>query len=251
MYLLLLIQRYGAWRGGLLYFKLNILKTSALKLPEHQKPVLLRRDVQDVHAFAQVFVHREYDFNWPEDVRRIVDGGANVGFASLYFKAAFPKAQIHAVEPHPHNAAAFRNNTDHLEGITLSQKALHHADHVKLQLTDEGFGSNGFMTREGTSDHHVAEVETISIGGIQRAMGWAGIDLVKIDIEGGEMSLFQENLDWMDCTRFIVLEFHERMVPSSSKPALKALADKGFSLLDVRGENLLFGRSSEALLSSR
>ena len=108
MYLLLLIQRYGAWRGGLLYFKLNILKTSALKLPELQKPVQLRRNVQDVHAFAQVFVHREYDFNWLEDLRRIVDGGANVGFASLYFKAAFPEAQIHAVEPHPHNAEAFR-----------------------------------------------------------------------------------------------------------------------------------------------
>ena len=246
MYLLLLIQRYGVWRGGLLYFKLNILKTSAIKLPELQKPVQLRRNVQDVHAFAQVFVHREYDFNWLEDLRRIVDGGANVGFASLYFKAAFPEAQIHAVEPHPHNAEAFRKNTDHLEGITFSQKALHYNDHVKLELTDEGFGSNGFMTRVGSSANRVADVDAISIDAIQRAMGWDGIDLVKIDIEGGEQALFQANLDWMDCTRFIVLEFHERMVPSSSKSALKALAEKGFAVLDVRGENVLFGRPSKA-----
>jgi hypothetical protein len=67
-------------------------------------------------------------------------------------------------------------------------------------------------------------------------------DLVKLDIEGREHALFQDNLDWMEGKRFIVLEFHERMVPSSSKPALQALADKGFAVLDVRGENVLFGR---------
>ena len=245
MYLLLLIQRYGAWRGGLLYFRLNILKTSSIRLPDFKNPIHLRRDVQDVHAFAQVFLHREYDFDWPSDVRRIVDGGANVGFASLYFKGQFPEAQIHAVEPHPHNAEAFRKNTAYLEGITLSQKAIHHSDHVHLRLTDEGFGSNGFMTRDEASGSAVADVETLSIGGIQKAMGWEAIDLVKLDIEGGEEALFQANLEWMECTRFIVLEFHERMVPSSSKPALRALADKGFAVLDVRGENVLFGRPSQ------
>lgn len=245
MYLLLLIQRYGAWRGGLLYFRLNILKTSSIRLPEFQNPVHLRRDVQDVHAFAQVFLHREYDFDWPSDVRRIVDGGANVGFASLYFKGQFPQAQIHALEPHPQNAEAFRKNTAHLEGITLSQKALHHSDHVRLRLTDEGFGSNGFMTRDEASGSTVADVETMSIGGIQQAMGWEAIDLVKLDIEGGEQALFEANLEWMESTRFIVLEFHERMVPSSSRPALRALADKGFAVLDVRGENVLFGRPSQ------
>ena len=245
MYLLLLIQRYGAWRGGLLYFRLNVLKASSIQLPEFSRPVHLRRDLQDVHAFAQVFIHREYDFDWPEDVRRIVDGGANVGFASLCFKGQFPEAQIHAVEPHPHNAKAFRNNTSHLEGITLSQKALHHSDNVQLRLTDEGFGSNGFMTREEASNNMVGDVETTSIGGIQKTMGWEEIDLVKLDIEGGEHALFQANLDWMERTRFIVLEFHEWMVPSSSKPALQALADKGFAVLDVRGENVLFGRLSQ------
>ena len=76
-------------------------------------------------------------------------------------------------------------------------------------------------------------------------MGWEAIDLVKLDIEGGEQALFEANLEWMECTRFIVLEFHERMVPSSSKPALRALADKGFAVLDVRGENVLFGRPSQ------
>ena len=228
-----------------MYFKLNILKTSAIKLPELQKPVQLRRNVQDVHAFAQVFVHREYDFNWLEDLRRIVDGGANVGFASLYFKAAFPEAQIHAVEPHPHNAEAFRKNTNHLEGITFSQKALHHNGHVKLELTDEGFGSNGFMTREGSSANRVADVDAISIDAIQRAMGWDGIDLVKIDIEGGEGVLFEDNLDWMDVTRHIVLEFHERMVAGSSAPVLQAMSSKGFLVADVRGENVLFSRAGE------
>ena len=75
------------------------------------------------------------------------------------------------------------------------------------------------MTRARRQDNTVADVETLSIGGVQKAMGWERIDLVKLDIEGGEQALFEANLEWMECTRFIVLEFHERMVPSSSKPA--------------------------------
>ena len=71
------------------------------------------------------------------------------------------------------------------------------------------------------------------------------MDLVKLDIEGGEGVLFEENLDWMDVTRHIVLEFHERMVQGSSAPVLAALSAKGFRVADVRGENILFSRAGE------
>jgi hypothetical protein len=40
----------------------------------------------------------------------IVDGGANVGYSSLYFARLYPSAQIIAVEPDEENAAVFKLN---------------------------------------------------------------------------------------------------------------------------------------------
>lgn len=242
MYWLLLTQRYGLWRGLWLYLQFKWLERPTLQLPELERPVSFREGMSERYAFAQVFIDREYDFNWGDDPRRIVDAGANVGFATLCFKQQFPDAEIAAVEPHPGNAVAFRDNTAHLNDVELFEAALHNRSGETLAVTDEGFGSNGFMTRSDGGDQRVAEVSSVSIADIMARRGWADIDLVKIDIEGGEGVLFEAHLDWMDVTRHIVLEFHERMVPGSSVPVLKAMTAKGFRVADVRGENILFSR---------
>jgi len=228
-----------------LYVWFKLLERPTLKLPELERPIAFRKDMSERHAFAQVFIHREYDFEWGGALERIIDGGANVGLATLYFKERFPKAHIAAVEPHPGNAEAFRGNTAHLEGVDLFEAALHSRSGETLAVTDEGHGSNAFMTRPDGAEKAVAEVATVTIFDLMERMGWSSLDLVKIDIEGGEGVLFEENLDWMDVTRHIVLEFHERMVAGSSAPVLQAMSSKGFLVADVRGENVLFSRAGE------
>lgn len=242
MYWLLLTQRYGLWRGLWLYLQFKWLERPTLQLPELERPIAFRKGMSERHAFAQVFIHREYDFNWGDGLRRIVDAGANVGLATLCFQQQFPDAVIAAVEPHPGNAEAFRGNTAHLPGVELFEAALHNRSGETMAVTDEGFGSNGFMTRSEGSGQGVAEVPSVSIADIMVRMGWTDVDLVKVDIEGGERVLFEAHFDWMDVTRHIVLEFHERMVPGSSVPVLKAMTAKGFRVADVRGENVLFSR---------
>jgi FkbM family methyltransferase len=228
-----------------LYIRFKLLERPTLKLPELERSVAFRKGMQERHAFAQVFIHREYDFDWGSDLERIVDAGANVGMATLYFKQRFPEAHIAAVEPHPGNAEAFRGNTSHLGGVELFEAALHSRSGETLAVTDEGHGSNAFMTRADGGEQAVAEVATVTLSDLMQRMGWPSVDLVKIDIEGGEGVLFEASLDWMDVTRHIVLEFHERMVAGSSAPVLQAMAAKGFLVADVRGENVLFSRTGE------
>ena len=245
MYWLLLTQRYGLWTGAWLYIRFKLLELPTLKLPELERPIAFRKGMSERHAFAQVFIQREYDFDWGGELERIVDAGANVGLATLYFKERFPRARIAAVEPHPGNAEAYRGNTAHLKGVELFEAALHCRSGETLAVTDEGHGSNAFMTRANGGAQTVAETETVTISDAMQRMGWQALDLVKIDIEGGEGVLFEDNLDWMDVTRHIVLEFHERMVAGSSAPVLQAMSSKGFLVADVRGENVLFSRAGE------
>ena len=228
-----------------MYIRFKLLELPTLKLPELERPIAFRKGMSERHAFAQVFIKREYDFDWGGELERIVDAGANVGLATLYFKERFPRARIAAVEPHPGNAEAYRGNTAHLKGVELFEAALHCRSGEALAVTDEGYGSNAFMTRPDGAGKAVAEVATITVSDLMERMGWPSLDLVKLDIEGGEGVLFEENLDWMDVTRHIVLEFHERMMERSSAPVLAALSAKGFLVADVRGENILFSRTGE------
>jgi hypothetical protein len=46
----------------------------------------------------------------PDDVRIVVDCGANIGITSLFLAARYPRAKILSVEPHPENFALLKAN---------------------------------------------------------------------------------------------------------------------------------------------
>src|SRR5205823_6224497 len=89
----------------------------------------------------QTFVDRQYELSWPAELgerirvqyerlladgRRplIVDAGANIGAASLWFARMFPDAIIAAVEPEPGNAAVLRRNIEGRPNIRLFEAAI-------------------------------------------------------------------------------------------------------------------------------
>jgi len=83
----------------------------------------LRPGTSDLDSFEQIFLGGEYGLRWwwlrrhdVETIYRaterplILDLGANVGLASLYFRKVWPRARIVAVEPDTGNVALARRN---------------------------------------------------------------------------------------------------------------------------------------------
>ena len=89
------------WPGLLTVVKARTLKRVLLFQvvhPEIRFPFHLRIPSSDMFTYEQVYLKREYDFVAHESPRVIVDAGANIGLASLYFANRFPKARIIAIE---------------------------------------------------------------------------------------------------------------------------------------------------------
>ncbi len=81
----------------------------SLRLPGYPAPILLRTRTSDIQTFGQVFVAREYDFPLPgPEPRLIVDGGAYVGYTTLFFAHRYPNAKILAIEPAAENFRILR-----------------------------------------------------------------------------------------------------------------------------------------------
>ena len=211
--------------------------TLALDAPGTGRRIRLRPFSSDHLVFEQVFVHEEYAIDLPFTPRSILDAGANIGAASLALGSRFPAASILAVEPEhsnfkllSKNARAWGNGSN----ITLIEGAVWH-ESGSLNLQDPAHGKWGFRVSAGGGG---TSVPAFSIDDLARRAGVEAFDLVKIDIEGGELELFSQNTDWVDKTRAIIVEPHDRSRPGCSEAFRRAVPAERFDHVES-GENLI------------
>ena len=70
-------------------------------MPNLQHPIVIRPRSTDRFVFEQIFLDSDYELTVDLSPHFIVDAGANVGFASIYFANRYPGATIIALEPEP------------------------------------------------------------------------------------------------------------------------------------------------------
>lgn len=222
-------------------FKNDICET--VYVPGYERPILLRSHTTDFSTFKQIFHLKEYDIKFNFTPTVIIDAGANIGLASLFFNNRFPNALVYAIEPESTNFAALKNNVYNFPNIIIHHAALHHTANLELQLFDRGIGHWGFSTQKIDSQTEMersSRVGTISIDSLMTRYEINCIDILKIDIEGAENELFTSYYSgWLPKTRCIIIEFHDQYAPGSEAMIRKILNSFGFCCFK-KGENWVF-----------
>jgi FkbM family methyltransferase len=205
----------------------------------------------DWSTVYQIFINCEYDIdltsryfqlgngNQVEQSKSklILDLGANIGVAAVYFSIVFPDSHIVCLEPASGNLNLLKTNTKGLNNIEILHGAIGSQD-GELSLFDPGIGNNGFRTF-GPQVDEVERVKSYSVHTVLELFPSSEPFLIKIDIEGAEKQLFSENTDWIDRFKVIIIEIHDWMLPgeSISSNLLAALGGRNRDLL-FKGENL-------------
>jgi FkbM family methyltransferase len=212
--------RYLLWRLGGKRWEVALRMKSGKRLlfrPE-------TRFDRDYGTSYDVFTRRLYDVDLL-DARWIVDLGANVGFASLFFCERFPNARIDAFEPHPGHCERARrlfaiNGVE--ERVTLHQEAVSNRA-GEMRLTDESTASR--LTNNASEPG--INVRTVDF--FEWAKQRGTIDILKIDIEFGEYPLLADpRFAELDC-RHIVMEWHEDDVrPDGGTSSVDTLRRPGY-----------------------
>jgi FkbM family methyltransferase len=133
----------------------------------------------------------------------ILDIGAHVGSASVYFADRFPGATIHAYEPSPENASYARQN---LAGIAkLTERAIVGVGTPERVTLFNGKDNTGQRSihQLGEQRPDGVEVQTMRGRDLPRA------DLIKLDCEGCELAVLRD-YPYLDGVRAIMLEWHSR-----------------------------------------
>jgi FkbM family methyltransferase len=224
---------------------------SSMRVPGVSQPIWLREGTSDFEIMEQIFLRREYDFaEWRAHhtmiqhayadilgagkVPVIIDCGANVGFASIWFAQAFPCAMVYAVEPEPGNFAMLDRNIAPYANVTGIQAGI--SDRItRVSLRNPEDEPWACQTEETES----GGVETVTIPDLLAASPNSVPLIVKVDIEGYETSLFRSNTAWAEATPLVVFEMHDWLFAwrGTGDAMLRCLTRRPRDYL-VRGENI-------------
>ena len=170
--------------------------------------------------------------------RNIIDLGANIGLASLYFSKRFPDARIVAVEPLPSNAEILRYNLGSLVAAGRC-KVLEGAVWDRDDCVLHGMETNGEYCAARIEESRPGRggIRGFTMRSILEESGFPEVDLLKVDIEGAEVRLFSSNVDWLDRVRALAIEFHGSSRQESRFDTI--MSQRGFSLTNENSHTVL------------
>jgi FkbM family methyltransferase len=208
-------------------------------------PFYLRIPSSDTYTYHSIILNQDYQFKTNKTPQVIIDAGANIGLASIYFANQYPQAKVIAIEPETENFQLLKKNVAPYPNIIPLQAALWHTE-GKVHL-GVGIGSqDGFMTEEIQSEINsgdiLGEVESLTIDSIMSTYDLEKIDILKVDIEGAEKEVFGSSQTWIDKVDSIVVELHERMKPGCNRSFYNG--SNGFTHEWIIGENVCLSRGN-------
>jgi FkbM family methyltransferase len=173
----------------------------------------------------QIYWRGDYEAPQPLcDVRKVVDLGANVGYSCIYWCNKYPDCRVTALEPHPAHVEIMKDNLARnglLNRVNVVAAAAG-ANERSSYLTDARTSST---VTDQASDFEIRVLD------IFRQSEFAGetIDILKIDIEGGEYELLFDprfrNLN----VRVLVIEWHNTTEhPDGKTLCLQKLKEFGY-----------------------
>ena len=232
-------------RGLFDYFLFKILKNKIkVKVyetyaPNINTPIYIRIPSSDPLTYWQVFVDKEYEIGVNKQPNIIIDAGANIGLASIYFSNRFPNSKIIAIEPETSNYEMLSKNIAEYPNISPLCAALWN-NNKEISLVDPGLGNSGFMTSDTRSNINENEstniVKAITIDHILADYCLNHVDILKVDVEGAEMEVFDNPTLWIEKVDSMVVELHERMKPGCSANFYRVISI--FPYKWTKGENI-------------
>ena len=142
------------------------------------------------------------------DVRIVLDVGANVGAAAVWFALAYPAATVHALEPAREPFALLARNTADMPRVVAHRIGLFSGDrsaslrHGALDTVTASVGASR-LTR--------ADAETVQL---RAASDWLReqaidrVDVLKLDTEGCEVPILEGMRDQLGAMQVLHVEFH-------------------------------------------
>lgn len=175
----------------------------------------------------EIFNQQIYQFATEVDKPYIIDGGANIGLATIYFKELFPNAEIIAFEPDKVIYEMLKVNLKSfgLDDVQIENKGLWDKSDV-LNFNSEGADA-GLVSDIYNSYDSTTSIDVVSLNDYLKKK----VDFLKLDIEGSETIVLNNIKDNLDKVERIFVEYHSFVgQPQTLNEIIDILTKAGFRL---------------------
>ena len=184
--------------------------SGTIEVAGQQRPFYCHNTQLSLEALRDIYGGRTY-FILPfiDNVRTIVDIGANVGASTIYFAMNYPQARILAFEPFPESYELLARNIQNMPNIIAFDYGLFDQDKqadLHLGLQDSLQGSIGACA-EVSADKKV----TVSLRDAKTVFveqNVEEIDILILDTEGCELPILRSIADLFSRVGVFYVEFH-------------------------------------------
>lgn len=185
-------------------------------------------------AYGEIWERKCLDLGDIDRPLYIIDGGANIGLASLYLGERYPGSEIFSFEPDPEVFQALRKNVEQCSDSLIKCFKLGLAgEECVRHFFQEGADGGGFYSTKSGGNKVEVKCDVLSKY-LDRS-----VDLLKLDIEGAEYEVLCEAEDQLKNVNHIFLEYHKFDDTSATLSSVIALLERsGFELYVESGRNI-------------
>ncbi|MEM2046085.1 MAG: FkbM family methyltransferase [Candidatus Bathyarchaeia archaeon] len=151
-------------------------------------PLFIREE--DIDILYSIFYRKDYLFQEMAVARPsvIIDLGAHIGLASIFFNTLFPNARIYCFEPDPLNFQLLEKNTSFFDNLALYQVAIGGSTGETILYSDSE--RHALSTIRTKYDRKASQIQ-VKIRTLDEVLAEIGnVDLLKFDVEGSEYEIF-------------------------------------------------------------
>lgn len=201
-----------------------------LRLKIDGRTFAFRMRLSDIFILGEILFEQQYAMQsvLPSDPV-IIDAGGNIGISGLWFAGHHPGARMHIFEPASDNLVYLEHNAAQWPGAQVFKQALG-AKTGEMTLHMGAFGGMHSLMEDAPETGTASEtVPVVTLADHMDAHAIARVDLLKLDIEGGEMEALLGLGDRIGDVSVIVGEVHEAIIDTDAFYAY--LKDHGFKVL--------------------
>jgi FkbM family methyltransferase len=227
------IKLLGIFTAFKYYFYTFLEIKKIIKIKILKKDIYIRTSTPDLNVAIMCFTE-EYknikDYVVNQYPNLIIDAGGYIGTAAIKLSEIFPKSKIITLEPSTKNYEILLKNIKNYKNIYPIKSALVASkDSMTVNLRDRLTGEWGYSLVEEPLDQEnskiIEAVNTITLSDIKKKFNLK-IDILKLDIEGGEKNIFENCKNDINEINTIIVELHERIIINCLKSFKEACKNK-------------------------
>jgi len=219
----------------------SLLNTSFSPIVLSLVPVLTRskailRDFVDFKVYHEIYVDNLYFYEVLRESMNVIDVGAHIGmYTVLAAEKVGRKGKVIAIEPGPENYKQLLKNIElnkFKNVIPMNIALTDHKGREKLYIHPHSYGHSLLPSEDKTSS---IDIFVRTLDNLLKERKMKQIDLIKIDTEGAELSVFKGAEKTLKANPNIKIIVAAEHYPSEVEEVCQFLSKRGLKTKVLRG----------------